>query len=68
MRANDTRRNASNKKSWMTTRTTDTINVAFNPATRRYEEVYPESEMAGEQIIAMYWCQSAERYVTVPED
>lgn len=62
MRANDTRRNSS-KRTMPTTK-----QVAFNPASRRYEEVYPESELAGEQVITMYWCQSAERYVTVPMD
>lgn len=45
-----------------------TKTVAFNPATRRYEEVTPESEMAGEKVITMYWCRAAGCYVTIPED
>lgn len=44
-----------------------TKTVCFNPNTRRYEEVFPESETGDAEIITMYWCQSAGRYVTVPE-
>ena len=65
MRANDTRRKATKND---TRPMPATKQVAFNPATRRYEEVYPESEMAGEQIITMYWCRAAGCYVTIPED
>ena len=41
--------------------------VAFNPLSRRYEEVCPESElMPGETIIRMCYHRSAGRYVTIP--
>lgn len=45
-----------------------TKKVAFNPITRRYEEVYPESELGDEPVITMYWCRAAGCYVTIPED
>lgn len=45
-----------------------TKTVCFNPITRRYEDVFPESETGDAEIITMYWCQSAERYVTIPTD
>lgn len=63
MRANDTRYTSKRTRRQMPA----TKQVAFNPATRRYEDVYPESELAGEQVITMYWCQSAGMYMTVPE-
>lgn len=45
-----------------------TKTFAFNPITRRYEEVDPESETGDDQVITMYWCQAAGRYVTIPTD
>lgn len=45
-----------------------TKQVCFNTETRRYEEVFPESETGGDAVITMYWCQSAGRYVTIPTD
>jgi len=64
MRANDTRRKAV-KHSARPMPATKT--VAFNPISRRFEEVWPESETGDDTVITMYWCQSAGRYVTVPE-
>ena len=42
--------------------------VAFNPIDRRWETVYPESElMPGETPIMLYWCNSAKRYFSIPD-
>ncbi len=44
-----------------------TIEVAWNPYTRRFEPIYPESEGYDEvNRIEMFWCRSAGRYVTIP--
>jgi hypothetical protein len=63
MRANDTRRksNRSNDCEMPATKT-----VCFNPLTRRYEEVWPESETLDAEIITMYWNASAGMYMTIP--
>lgn len=41
---------------------------AFNPDTRRYEEVDPllGEFFPGDRIVRMSWCNSAETYVTIP--
>jgi len=45
-----------------------TMLVSFNPATRQWERIYPESElMPGECPITMYWSRSLGRYVTIPD-
>ena len=42
--------------------------VAFNPLTRRWEVVYPESEIpAGVALVTEYWCRSGNCWVTIPE-
>ena len=46
----------------------DRIEVAWNPLTRRWERVYPESELGDQEPTVMYWCRSAGRYVTIPKD
>ena len=48
---------------------TDTVRqVAFNPLTRRWEVVYPESEIpAGVALVTEYWCRSGNCWVTIPE-
>ncbi len=44
-----------------------TIFKAFNQMTRKFEEVTAESELLpGQTVIRMFWCQSADRFVTVP--
>ena len=55
-------------KRLMTTYDGDRIEVAENPLTHRWERVYPESELGGQKPTTLYWCQSAGRYVTIPED
>ncbi len=52
----------------MTTYDGDRIEVAHNPLTRRWERVYPEDELGGQEPTTMYWCRSAGRYVTIPDD
>ncbi len=43
------------------------IEVAWNPYTRRFEPIYPESEGYDEaERIEMTWCPAAGRYVTIP--
>lgn len=45
------------------------IKVAFNPVNRRWETVYPESElMPNERPITLHWSSALARYVTIPED
>ncbi len=45
------------------------IEVAWNPATRRWEDIWPESEGYYDvPRIPMVWCRSAGRYVTIPTD
>lgn len=39
---------------------------AYNPTTRRMEQVDPESEVRVEELSARFWCESAQRYVSVP--
>ena len=52
----------------LTTNQGPRILVAYNPTTRQWERIYPESELLpGEEPITMYWCQSAGRYVTIPD-
>ena len=44
------------------------IDVAFNPHSRRWERIDPESElMPGETPIRMYWANALARYVTIPD-
>lgn len=40
--------------------------VAFNPISRKYEDVYPESEVETSSMIPMFWCSGERRYMTVP--
>jgi len=40
--------------------------VAFNPDTRRTEEVFPESEVELCEMTPLFYCQSANTFVTVP--
>ena len=40
--------------------------VAYNPITRKYEEVDPEGEFGDNKVITMYWVASANRWMTVP--
>jgi hypothetical protein len=41
--------------------------VAFNPCTRRWEVVYPESEIPeGTTLITQFWCRSCSCWVTIP--
>lgn len=63
MRANDTRRKAirNDNRVMPATKT-----VAFNPISRRYEEVDAESETGDDKVITMYWCRTAGCYVTIP--
>ena len=48
---------------------TDTVRqVAFNQLTRRWEVVYPESEIpAGVALVTEYWCRSGNCWVTIPK-
>jgi hypothetical protein len=42
--------------------------VAFNPCTRQWEVVYPESEIPeGAALITQYWCRSGACWVTILE-
>lgn len=43
---------------------TETIQVAFNPITRKYEQVFPEDE-AYETSITMYWSGAVDKYIFV---
>ncbi len=43
-----------------------TKTIAYNPLTRRYEEVFPEDEIPAHKIITLYW--SVNRWVTIPEN
>ncbi len=51
----------------MTTYDGDRIEVAHNPLTRRWERVWPESELGGQEPTTLFWCRSAGRYVTIPD-
>lgn len=43
-----------------------TKTVAYNPLTRRYEEVHEEDEVPAHKIITLYWSGTLEKYVTIP--
>lgn len=43
----------------------ETIQVAYNPITRKIERVYAEDEVPASQIITLYW--AGDRYVSIPE-
>jgi hypothetical protein len=62
------RRAESPHNNWQTTNYGEsTIEVAWNPYTRRFEPIYPESEGYDEaHRIEMTWCPAAGRYVTIP--
>ncbi len=49
---------------------TDTVRqVAFNPLTRRWEVVYPESEIPADvALVTEYWCRSGNCWVTIPSE
>ncbi|MBZ0284465.1 MAG: hypothetical protein K8L97_27240 [Anaerolineae bacterium] len=42
--------------------------IAYNPTTRRYEEVHPEDEVVGSRIIELVWSDSLQRWVTIPAE
>lgn len=44
-----------------------TKTVAYNPTTRRYEEVYAEDETVGSNVITLYWSGSLNKWVAIPE-
>ncbi len=59
--------NPSDGSSPMTTYAGSEIEVAWNPARRRWEAIYPEDEGYDDvPRIPMLWCRSAGRYVTIP--
>ncbi|MBN1285099.1 MAG: hypothetical protein JXB47_06865 [Anaerolineae bacterium] len=41
--------------------------LAYNPLRRRWEEVFPEDEVAGGEIITQYWSEPL-GWVTIPGD
>jgi len=52
----------------MTTHAGQTIDVAYNPQSRRFETVWPEDELGPDaRIITLHWSRAAARYVTIPE-
>lgn len=51
----------------MTTYDGDQIEVATNPLTNRWERIYPESELGGQEPTTLYWVRSHGRYVTIPD-
>ena len=42
------------------------IMTAYNATTRKYEAVDPEGEIAGLNLIPMFWCAGEQKYMTVP--
>lgn len=48
--------------------TTKNIFKAFNETTRKYEVIdLNEAELVpGQKVLKMFWCNTAERFVTVP--
>lgn len=44
------------------------IDTAFNEVTRRYEAIpLDEAELVtGQSIMRLFWCESGQRYVTIP--
>lgn len=43
------------------------IYIAWNPLTKKFEHVDPESEIAPDaMVIPLFWVESIQRYVTVP--
>lgn len=44
-----------------------TIQIAYNPITRKFERVYEEDEVPAHKIITLYWSGTLEKYVTIPE-
>lgn len=40
--------------------------VAYNPITRRYEEVFVEDELKGITIICLIWSESLKKWITIP--
>jgi len=56
------------KEKTMTTHAGQTIDVAYNPQSRRFETVWPEDELGPDaRIITLHWSRAAARYVTIPE-
>jgi hypothetical protein len=53
--------------SFLTTKTDNVIEVAYNPATRRIEQVFPEDEVFEDDVFKMYWANSLGRYVSIPD-
>jgi len=41
--------------------------IAYNPVTRKYEEVHTESEVLGNNVIALFWSGSLNKWVTIPQ-
>ena len=54
--------------SFLTTKTDRTIEVAYNPVSRRVEQVYPEDEVFADDVWTMSWSLSCGRYVSIPEN
>lgn len=54
-----------NWEAFKTTKQRQTKQVAFNPTTRRYEEVNAEDETVGSNVITLYWSDG--KWVTIPE-
>lgn len=44
-----------------------TKEVAWNPLRKVWETVYPEDEVPEGYRIKMYWVESHQRYVTIPD-
>lgn len=40
--------------------------VAFNPISRKWNEVFPEDEVTTERMVAMFWSRDMEKFVTCP--
>ena len=53
--------------SFLTTKTDNIIDVAYNLFRRKIEQVFPEDEVPEGDIFKMYWSGSVGRYVTIPE-
>lgn len=41
--------------------------VSWNPARRKWEEVFPEDAVPMSKMVAFYWCESMEKFVTLPD-
>lgn len=41
--------------------------VAFNPITRKWNEVFPEDEVTTERMVPMFWDKYDEKFMTCPD-